>query len=158
MRLRTPFAAMTLTAVVLVGGAGFGQAADSWHVGRMGNLTIFACSPPACPSEATVAVTDPLARALPVGRSILDDAALAARMAEGMAVGIGPEGVIMPFRRADLGPHVGLLGVVKADRGSPIAAFISFNENRSRDFLATAGSVREAIDALVAVAEKVPQP
>jgi hypothetical protein len=139
-------------------GSGSAQAADDWHVGRMGNLTIFACSPPACSSEMTVAVTDPLARALPVGRAILDDAGLAARMAQGIAVGIGPSDVIMPFRPADLGLHVGLLGVVKADRGSPMAAFISFNDNRSRDFLATGGSVREAIDALVAVAEKVPQP
>jgi hypothetical protein len=149
-----------LAVVVLMGGAGSGpgQAAEAWHVGRMGNLTIFACSPPACTSEMTVAVSDPLARVLPSGKSILDDAALAARMAEGIAVGIGPSDIIMPFRRADLGPHVGLLGVVKTEHGSPMATFISFKENRSRDFLATAGSVREAIDALVAVAEQVPQP
>ncbi len=48
--------------------------------------------------------------------------------------------------------------MVKSDHGMPMAAFISYKENRSRDFMATAGSVRAAIDALVAITEKVPQP
>ncbi len=150
--------AMALGLAAIVNSPGSAVASDPWHVGRMGNLTIFACSPPACPFEATVAVTDPLARPMPVGKAILDDDALAARMAAGITVGMGPADIIIPFRRADLGPHVGLLGVVKTDHAMPMAAFISFRENRSRDFMATAGSVGEAIDALVAIAERVPQP
>ncbi len=158
---QTPLGTVSALAMGLVIAATFtvsAVASENWHTGRLENLTIFACSRPACPFEATVAVSDPLATALPVGKAILDDVALAMRMAEAIAVGIGPSNILMPFRRADLGPHVGFLGVVKADGGMPMAAFISFKENRSRDFLATGSTVGDAMDGLIAVAEKVSQP
>lgn len=152
--------ARLLIAAMLLSGAvpEPGHANDAWYLGRMSDLTIFACARPVCSSDTTVAVTDPVTRALPVAKHMLDDAVLAARMADGLALGIGRSDVVIPFRRADLGAHMGFLGVVRTDNGSHMAAYVSFHENRSRDFMATAGSIREAIDAIVVIAGRVPLP
>lgn len=116
------------------------------------------CTVPACASATTVAVADSVTRPLPISRALLDDGQLAARMAEGIARGIGASDVVDPFKRADIGQHVGFLGIVRAPADGSMAVFISFEGRVSRAFMATAGTRQEAIEALVVIAAKVPAP
>jgi hypothetical protein len=133
-----------------------------WVVADTGPLRLYICSPPACRDLVTVAVSPPSNRPLPAPQDLWENPDHVRRLTEGFmrgfARGSDAVDILMPFRRADIGGHSGLLGVVRAINGQPMAAFVSFKGASGRAFMATATTQGEALDAIVEITASVPPP